>query len=87
MNSGWNEIQQNLEENIKKEGMLPIIIIASNTHIRSFVKGYNVSKHCWTPVIGQHLIKKMELSNPVDKYTVSVNKDDLIIGHLPLRKN
>ena len=41
MNSGWNEIQQNLEENIKKEGMLPIMIIASNTHIRSFVKGYN----------------------------------------------
>ena len=29
----------------------------------------------------------METSNPVDKYTMSVNKDDLIVGHLPLGKN
>ena len=29
----------------------------------------------------------MESSNPVDKYAVSRNKDNLIVGHLPLDKN
>ena len=86
MNSSLNKVQQDLEENIKKGDMLPIII-TQNTHTRSFVKGYHVYKHCLTPVLGQHLITKMEPSNPVDKYVVSVNKDDLIVGHLPLRKN
>ena len=30
---------------------------------------------------------KMEPSDPVDKYTVSRNKDNLIVGHSPLDKN
>ena len=63
------------------------LIITSNTHIWSFVKGYHVYKYYWALVIGEHLITKMETSNPVDKYTMSVNKDDLIVGHLPLGKN
>ena len=29
----------------------------------------------------------MKPSNSVDKYTVSINKDDLIAGHLKLDKN
>ena len=36
MNSGSNEIQQNLQRNIKKGDILPIII----THVQSFVKGH-----------------------------------------------
>ena len=39
MNSRSNEIQQNLQRNIKKGQILPIII-TSNTHIQSFVKGH-----------------------------------------------
>ena len=72
--------------NIKKGGMLSIII-TSSTHIRSFVKGYHVHKHWWIPVTEEHLITQAEPSNPVDKYAVGVNKNDLIVGHLPLSKN
>ena len=43
-NSSSNKIQQSLEENTNKGDMLPIII-TSNTHIQSFVKGYYVYKH------------------------------------------
>ena len=71
MNSSSNEIQQNLEENIKEGDMLPIIIIiiiiiiTSNTHIWSFAKGSHIFKHCFKPVIGEHLFTKIEPSNPV----------------------
>lgn len=67
MNSRLSKIQQNLEENIKKGDMLPAVI-ASNTHIQPFVRSNHVYKHCWTRVIGKHLITKMEPSNPVDKH-------------------
>ena len=67
MNSSSNEIQQNLEENIKEGDMLPIIIIiiTSNTHIWSFAKGSHIFKHCFKPVIGEHLFTKIEPTNPV----------------------
>ena len=67
MNSRLSKIQQNLEENIKKGDMLPAVI-ASNTHIQPFVRSNQVYKHCWTRVIGKHLITKMEPINPVDKH-------------------
>ena len=54
--------------------MLPIII-TSNNHICSFVKGCTVFKQCWRISIGEYLIIKMEPSNSVNIYTVSVNKD------------
>ena len=84
-NSSLNKIQQSLEENTNKGDMLPIII-TSNTHIQSFVKGYYVYKHWWTRVIEKYLITKMEPSS-ARKYAVSVNKDDLIVEHLPFAKN
>ena len=84
-NSSSNKIQQSLEENTNKGDMLPIII-TSNTHIQSFVKGYYVYKHWWTRVIEKYLITKMEPSS-ARKYAVSVNKDDLIVEHLPFAKN
>ena len=59
-----------LNENKKKGDMLPIII-TSNTYIQCFAKGYHIYKHCY-------LITKIEPSNPVDKYTVSVNQEDLL---------
>ena len=43
--------------------------------------------HCRTPAIEEPLITKIEPSNPVEKYAVSVNKDNLIIGYWQLSKN
>ena len=67
MNSSSNEIQQNLEKNVKKRK-------------RSLVKGYHACKHFWTPVNGEHLNSKLKpsnlvnkrgMNNSVDKYAVS----------------
>lgn len=67
MNSSSNEIQQDLEKNVKKRK-------------RSLVKGYHACKHFWTPVNGEHLISKLKpsnlvnkrgMNNSVDKYAVS----------------
>ena len=66
--------------------MLPIII-TSTTHIRSFVKGCHVQKHLWKPVVQDHLMTKIEPSNPLEKYAVSTKKYDLIVGNLPFGKD
>ena len=43
--------------------MLPIII-TSSTNIQSLVKGCHVQKHLWKPAVQDHLMTKIEPSNP-----------------------
>ena len=101
MNSSSNEIQQNLEKNVKKGGMRPIIITSNYSYL-VFGKGFSCKqrvfhacKHSWTPVSGENfntklkssnLVNKRSGNNSVDKYAVSVNKDGLIARHLTLGK-
>ena len=66
--------------------MLPIII-TSTTNIQSLVKCCHVQKHLWKPVVQDHLMTKIEPSNPLEKYAVSTKKYDLIVGNLPFGKD
>ena len=47
----------------------------------------HVYKDNWTPVMNEKLAALMEPDNEVDKYAVCVKKENVVVGHLPLRKN
>lgn len=51
--------------------------------IQFFVRGYHAYMDTWTPVIGQTLLLKRELTNPKDNNAVAVYKEDYIVGHVP----
>ena len=42
-------------------------------------------KAIWMPEIGEVLQCKWERGNPEDSYTVSIMKDDTIVGHVPCK--
>ena len=63
------------------------IVVTTNFEIDSFVKGYHEYKNIWTPKIGETLSIEREPGNLVDKYAVCVNKNNEIVGHLPLGKD
>ena len=46
------------------------------------VKGYHVYKDICAAVIGEELVCDRELNNARDRYTVSVMKNGIIIGHI-----
>lgn len=49
----------------------------------SAVRGYHVYKDLWKPSIGEKLVAKQELDNPMDKHAVQVMKGNETVGHLP----
>ena len=49
--------------------------------------GHHVYKAIWMPEIGKILQCKQERGNPEDSYTVSVMKDDTIVGYVPHEKS
>ena len=48
----------------------------------SAVRGYRVYEDLWKPSIGEKLVAKRELNNPMDKFAVKVVKGDETVGHL-----
>ena len=46
------------------------------------VRGYRVYQDLWKPSIGEKLVAKRELNNPMDKHAVKVVKGDETVGHL-----
>ena len=53
--------------------------------LSSCIRGYHIYKEIWTPSIGEVLLCAREPTNIVDRYAVSVQKDETIVGHLPKR--
>ena len=64
-----------------------LIIITSDTIVKSFVKGYHAYKDLWKPFINEELTTAMKLHNVVDKYAVCVKKNNAIVGYLPLGRD
>ena len=50
--------------------------------IDSCVKGHHVSKHFWTPTIGETFVCKREPENPTDAYAVAVMANSIVVGHI-----
>ena len=64
-----------------------LIIITSDTIVKSFVKGYHAYKDLWKPFINEELTTAMKPHNVVDKYAVCVKKNNAIVGYLPLGRD
>ena len=50
--------------------------------IESVVRGHNVYKISWTPVIGEELMLEAEDTNEHDEHAVAVMKDGHVVGHV-----
>ena len=49
----------------------------------SVIRGHHLYQRIWTTEIGEYLVCEREPTNSIDRYTVAVVKDDIIVGHLP----
>ena len=52
----------------------------------SVIRGHHVYKAIWTPEIGEFLKCKQKRGNLEDLHTVSIIKDDTIVGRVPREK-
>ena len=51
-------------------------------NLDSFIKGYHVYQEVWSPELHEMPNAVPEPRNIVDKYAVSVQRDDEVVGHL-----
>ena len=76
-------IRKNL---ISNEDSIPVVITTDKT-ANSILKGYHALKGLWKAFINEELTTAMEPDNVVDKYTLCLKKNNVIVGHLPHSKN
>ena len=51
--------------------------------LESYIRGHHVYHTIWTPIVGEVLPTKRELTNDYDRYAVAVLKDGEVVGHVP----
>ena len=51
--------------------------------LESYVRGHHIYHTRWTPIIGEVLPVKRELTNNYDRFAVAVLKDGEVVGHVP----
>ena len=51
----------------------------------SFITGNHIYKDIWRPTLGERLMCEREPENAYDQYSISVIKNDTIVGHIPKR--
>ena len=49
----------------------------------SYIRGHHVYHTTWTPIVGEVLPVKRELTNAYDRFAVAVLKDGEVVGHIP----
>ena len=69
---------------INKDDMIRIVLLV-DFETPSYIKGHHEYQKIWTPFLQEELCGEMEPANPVDKYAVAVKKNNVVVGHLPLR--
>ena len=57
---------------------------ASSYEWSSYSRGYHDYQAVWTPSLGEMLQLKVELTNPYDDFAVSIVKEGVVVGHVPL---
>ena len=48
--------------------------------LESYIRGHHVYHTIWTPIVGEVLPTKRELTNDYDRYAVAVLKDGEVVG-------
>ena len=71
-----------LLEDIKEE--IPVYTCFSSYEFDSFIRGYHVYQHIWTPVEGETYSCTREPGNEQDCNAVAVMYEDRVVGHIPL---
>ena len=57
--------------------------MANALSIRSCMRGYHYYQDIWEPVIGEELESSQEPGNLHDRYTVTLLKERIAVGHVP----
>ena len=62
----------------------PIYTCFSSYEFDSFIRGYHVCQHIWTPVEGETYNCTREPGNEQDCNAVAVMYEDRVVSHIPL---
>ena len=60
------------------------IVLLVNYETPSYIKGYLEYQKIWKPFLQEELCGEIEPTNEVDKYVAVVQKNNVVVGHLPL---
>ena len=58
------------------------VILNTSLELETYIKGHHVYKEVWTPEVRKKPNVLMEPDNCVDKFSVFVEKDQTVVGHL-----
>ena len=58
------------------------VILNTCLELETYIKGHHVYKEVWTPEVRKKPNILMEPDNCVDKFSVFVEKDQTVVGHL-----
>ena len=77
-----DKVRDLLLKDVEEE--IPIYTCFSSYEFDSFIRGYHVYQHIWTPVEGERYSCTCELGNEHDCNAVAVMYEDRVVGHIPL---
>ena len=77
-----DKVRDLLLKDVEEE--IPIYTCFSTNEFDSFIWGYQVYQHIWSPVEGQTYSYTRETGNEQDCNAVAVMYEDRVVGHIPL---
>ena len=77
-----DKVRDLLLKDVEEE--IPIYTCFSSYEFDSFIRGYHVYQHIWTPVEGETYSCPHEPRNEQDCNAVAVMYEDRVVGHIPL---
>ena len=77
-----DKVRDLLLKDVEEE--IPIYTCFSSYEFDSFIRGYHVYQHIWTPVEGETYSCTREPGNEQDCNAVAVMYEDRVVGHIPL---
>ena len=77
-----DKVRNLLLKDVKEE--IPVYTCFSSYEFDSFIRGYHVYQHIWTPVEGETYSCTREPGNEQDCNAVAVMYEDRVVGHIPL---
>ena len=77
-----DKVRDLLLKDVEEE--IPIYTCFSSYEFDSFIRGYHVYQHIWTPVEGETYSCTREPGNEQDCNAVAVMYEDRVVDHIPL---
>ena len=77
-----DKVRDLLLKDVEEE--IPIYTCFSSYEFDSFIRGYHVYQHIWTPVEGETYSWSHEPGNEQDCNAVAMMYKDRVVGHIPL---